>query len=64
MDGAGKFWINITSAVCAASDSAFDSRGWVFGDMLSDEDIAEIEGLRHVAMATNFGTKTVIAGFV
>jgi len=27
-------------------------------------DIADIEGLRDVAMATNFGTKIVITGFV
>jgi len=31
--------------------------GWVFGVKLSDEDIAEIECQRVVAMATNFGTK-------
>ena len=36
----------------------------VFGVKLSDEDIAEIECLRVVAMATNFGTKIVINGFV
>ena len=47
----------------AASDSLFDSR-WVFGVNLSDDDIAEIEGLRGVAMATNFGTKIAITGFV
>jgi len=29
---------------------------WVFGDKLSNKDIAEIEGVRNVAMATNFGT--------
>ena len=29
-----------------ASDTLFDSRGWVFGVKLSDEDIAEIECLR------------------
>jgi len=29
----------------------------VFGVKLSDEDIAKIECLRVVAMATNFGTK-------
>ena len=38
--------------------------GWVFGVKLSDEDIAEIEYLRVVATATNFGTKIAIAGFV
>jgi len=38
----------------AASDSPFDSRGWVFGVKLSDDDIglAVIAGLRDVAMAT------------
>jgi len=29
--------------------------GFVFGVKLSNEDIPEIEGLRDVAMATNFG---------
>jgi len=38
--------------------------GWVFGVKLSDEDIAEIECLRVVAMAINFGTKSAITGFV
>ena len=37
-----------------ASDTKFDSRGWVFGVKLSDEDIAEIECQRVVAMATTF----------
>jgi len=40
-----------------ASDTLFDSRTWVFRVKLSDEDKAEIECLRVVAMATNFGTK-------
>ena len=39
----------------------FDSRGWVFGVKLSDEDIAEIECLRVVAMTTNFGTNIAIS---
>jgi len=43
-----------------ASDTLFDSRGWVFWLRLSDEDIAEIECLRVVAMATNFGTNIAI----
>ena len=43
-----------------ASDTQFDSRGWVFGVELSDENIAEIECQRVVAMATNFGTKFAI----
>jgi len=38
-----------------ASDTVFDSRGWVFGVRLSDEDIADFEVLRDVAMATIFG---------
>jgi len=36
----------------AASDSLFDSMG--IGIKLSNEDIAELEGLREVAMATTF----------
>jgi len=47
-----------------ASDTLFDSRGWVFGVKLSDKNIAEIECLRLVAMATNFVTKIAITGFV
>ena len=43
----------------AASDSMFDIRGWVFGG----QNIAEIKGLRDVAMTTNFGTKIAISGF-
>ena len=46
-----------------ASDTLFDYR-WVFGVKLSDEDIAEIECLRVVAMATNFGTEIAITSFV
>jgi len=34
-----------------ASEMLFDSRGWVFGVKLSDEDIPEIECLTVVAMA-------------
>ena len=43
-----------------ASDTQFDSRGGFSGVKLSDEDIAEIECQRVVAMATNFGTKIAI----
>ena len=46
----------------AASDLLFDSR---IGIKLSNEDIAEIEGLRDVAMAlmtTNFGTALAANG--
>jgi len=38
-----------------ASDMLFDSRWWVFGVKLSDEDLADFEVLRDVAMATFFG---------
>jgi len=48
----------------AASDSLFDSRGLVFVVKLSNEDIAEIESLRDVTVATNFGTKIAITSFV
>jgi len=34
------------------------------GVKLSDKDIAEIECLRVVVMATSFGTKIAITGFV
>jgi len=45
-----------------ASDSLFDSRGRFYGVKLSREDIAEIEGLRAVAMGSNFWTKIAITG--
>jgi len=35
-----------------ASNTLFNSRGWVFGVKLSDEDIADFEVLRDVAIAT------------
>jgi len=38
-----------------ASDMLFASRAWVFGVKLSDEDTADFEVLRDVAMATIFG---------
>jgi len=37
---------------------------WVFGVKLFDEDIAKIECVRVVAMATNFGTNIAITGFM
>jgi len=46
-----------------ASNMLFDSRGWVFGVTLSEENLAKIECLRVVAMATSFGTKIAITGF-
>jgi len=47
-----------------ANDTLFDCRGWIFEVKLSDEDIAEIECLRVIAMPTNFGTKIAVTGFV
>jgi len=47
-----------------ASDTLFDSRSWFFGVKLSNENIADIECLRVVAMATIFGTKIVKTDFV
>jgi len=46
----------------AASHSLFDSRGWIFGVKLFNEHISEIEGLRDVAMATNFGATLAANG--
>ena len=46
------------------SNSLFTVEGGGFGVKRSDEDIAEIEDLRDVSMATNFGTKIGITGFV
>jgi len=45
-----------------ASDTLIDYRGWVFGAMLSDEGIAEVDGLRDVATATAFGTTLAVNG--
>jgi len=45
-----------------AGDTLLDSRGRVFGDKLSIADIAELEGLRYVAMATNFRTALAANG--
>ena len=47
----------------AASDSLFDSKGRFSGPSYQMK-TAEIEGLRDVAMATNFGTKIALTGFV
>ena len=48
----------------AASDSLFDSRGRFSGSSYPMKTYPEIEGLRDVAMATNFGTKIAITGFL
>ena len=55
------FWCLVGSnfGCVIASDTQFDSRVG-FRVKLSDEDIAEIECQRVVAMATNFGTKIAI----
>ena len=37
-----------------ANDTQFDSRGWVFGVKLSNEEMADFEIQRDVAMATIF----------
>jgi len=37
--------------------------GWFSRVKLSDEDIAEIEDLREVATATDFGTTLAVNGF-
>jgi len=47
-----------------SSGTIFDSKGWVFGIKLSDEDIADFEVLRDVTMAINYGTEIAITGFV
>jgi len=56
--------LNITAA---AWTTGF--QWWRSGDIrrtqnLSEYMLVEIKGLRDVAMATNFGTKSVITGFV
>jgi len=47
----------------AASDLLFESRGRFSGSSYPI-DIAEIKGLRDIAMATNFATKIAITGFL
>ena len=46
----------------AASDSLFDSRGGFSWDKLFNKNIAEIDGLRDVAMTTNIGTTLAANG--
>ena len=47
------FWLSMSCSFSfmIASDTLFDSRGRFFRDKLSNEDIAEIDGVRDVAMA-------------
>ena len=49
------FWLSMgyNFSRMTVSDLLFDSRGWVFGVKLSNEDIPDIEGLRDIAMATS-----------
>jgi len=59
------FWLLMSDfnfSYMIACNTLFDSRGWVFGDKLSSEDIAEIKGLSDVAKATNFGTTLTANG--
>jgi len=48
-------WMDYNFDCMIASDTLFDSRGWLFGAKLSDEDIVNFEVLRDVAMATVLG---------
>ena len=61
---ATNFWLSVgyNFGCVITSDTLFDSRGG-FSVTLSYEDIAGIECLRVIAMATNFGTKIAITGF-
>jgi len=58
------FWLSTgyNFGCVVASDTLFDSRGWGFGDKLSDEHRADILALRDVAMATVFGTILAVHG--
>ena len=47
-----------------ALGTLFDPRGGFLESCYPNEDIAEIECLRVVAMKTNFGTEIAITGFV
>ena len=51
-------------AVCPEIVYLLQGCSYVPLNKLSNEDIAEIERLRDVAMATKFGTKIAITGFV
>ena len=53
---ATNFWLSIeyNFGCMIASDTLFDSRGWVFRVKLSDEDIAEIECLKGCCLGNQF----------
>ena len=50
-------WLSIGYNVgcMIGSNTLFNSRGWVFGVKLSDEEISNFEVLRDVAIANIFG---------
>jgi len=54
------FWLSMghNFGCMIASDTMFDSWGWVFGVKLSHEDTAKIEVLMDVAIATVFWVST------
>jgi len=57
---ATNFWLSMRYnffGSMIASDMLFDSRGWVFGVKLSDEDTAEIECLRSLQWQPILGPK-------
>jgi len=60
------FWLSVgyNFGHVIASGTIFDSRGGFLGVKLSDEDVADFEFLREVAMATKFGTKIALTGFM
>jgi len=53
---ATNFWISLrySFGCMIACNTLSDTMGWVFGVKLSDEDIADFEVLRNVAMSTIF----------
>ena len=58
------FWLSIgyNFGCMITSDTLFDSRGVFSGSNYPTKTIAEIEGLRDIAMATNFGTSLAANG--
>ena len=63
---ATNFWLSVgyNFGCMIASDTLCLILGWVCGVKVSDEDIAKIECLKVVAMATSFGTKIAVTGFL
>jgi len=58
------FWVSMgyNFSCMIASDTLFDSRGWVFRDKLSNEGIAEIEGLRDNQFLDYISCKWTLTG--